>query len=76
MLDTTKTMFDKDFVDFEIAIKNLENSLQSFVNTSFETIPSTEAALELLQKFQSIIKRQVLVSDLEQKQMVIFQLRS
>lgn len=73
MLDTTKTMFDKDYVDFDISIKNLENQLQSFVNTSFETIPSTEAALELLQKFQSIIKRQVLIADLEQKQMVIFQ---
>mgnify|MGYP003304658885 CR=1 FL=1 len=41
MLDTSKTMFDKVFGDFESAIHDLEVQLQGFVNTSFETIPNT-----------------------------------
>jgi len=73
LLDATKTTFEKDYVDFEVAIHHLEVSLQGFVNTSFETIPSTDAALELLNKFQDIIHRKVLIADLDQKQLVIFQ---
>lgn len=73
VLDTNKASFDRDFVEFENSIHNLELQLQGFVNTSFETIPNTEAALSLLHTFQSIIKREMLLADLGQKHMVIFQ---
>jgi len=73
ILDFNKQSFEMDFLSFKAAIADLESILQGFINSSFETIPSTAEALNLLSKFQKIIKRDVLVADLEQKQMVVFQ---
>jgi dynein heavy chain len=40
---------------------------------SFENITSTEHALNLLRQFQSILQRETLKQDLDDKYMVIFQ---
>jgi len=73
IFDFNKASFERDYLDFQAAIHDLEALLQGFINTSFETIPSTEAALDLLARFQKIITRESLQADLDQKQMVIFQ---
>lgn len=73
ILDYNKTSFERDYLDFQSAIHDLESMIQGFINLSFETIPSTEAALTLLARFQKIIQRDTLQSDLDQKQMIIFQ---
>ena len=46
---------------------------QGFINSSFENITSTEHALNLLRQFQSILQRDSLKQDLDDKYMVIFQ---
>eukprot|EP01012_Entosiphon_sulcatum_P023115 TRINITY_DN280_c0_g1_i7.p1 TRINITY_DN280_c0_g1~~TRINITY_DN280_c0_g1_i7.p1 ORF type:complete len:2218 (+),score=554.82 TRINITY_DN280_c0_g1_i7:76-6729(+) len=72
LLDYTKPAFDKDYIEFNKNIQELESSLQVFINSSFENITSTVNALALLKKFQSILKRENLKNDLESKYMVIF----
>ena len=64
--------FDRDYVEFNVDISNLEGSLQQFINQSFENIGSIEHALKLLHKFQSILQRESLKSDLDSKLHVIF----
>eukprot|EP00798_Chlamydomonas_sp_ICE-L_P031303 gene31303-6451_t len=73
LLDFFRNQFDRDFLEFNVNIHDLEIQLQGFVNTSFENITSTDHALSLLAQFQAILLRQTLRDDLESKYMVIFQ---
>ncbi|GFR42148.1 hypothetical protein Agub_g3000 [Astrephomene gubernaculifera] len=73
LLDYSKNAFDRDFLEFNVNINDLELQLQGFVNASFENITSTEHALCLLAQFQAIMQRETLKQDLENKYMVIFQ---
>ena len=72
LLDFTDSKFDRDLMDFEVQIHDLETQLQSFINSAFENISSTEQALNLLQQFQTILQRDTLRADLQDKYMVIF----
>eukprot|EP01028_Stygiella_incarcerata_P006636 TRINITY_DN270_c0_g1_i1.p1 TRINITY_DN270_c0_g1~~TRINITY_DN270_c0_g1_i1.p1 ORF type:complete len:4523 (-),score=1222.92 TRINITY_DN270_c0_g1_i1:192-13760(-) len=72
LLDHTKAQFDRDYAEFNKSIEGLETALQVFINASFENITSTENALMLLRKFQSILQRENLMADLDSKYMVIF----
>ena len=47
--------------------------MQQFINQSFESITSIEHSLRLLRKFQSILQRESLKSDLDSKLNIIFQ---
>jgi dynein heavy chain len=64
--------FDTEYKSFDIHITELETSLQVTINSSFENIPSTETALALLKKFQTILQTETFKSDLDSKYMVIF----
>ena len=57
LLDFYKTQFDRDFLEFNVNIHDLELALQAFINTSFQQISSTEHALNLLRQFQAILVR-------------------
>jgi dynein heavy chain len=72
LLDFTKNQFDRDFLEFNVSIHELETALQGFINASFENIMSTEHALGLLKQFQAILQRDSLQADLDSKYMVIF----
>ena len=58
LLDYQSNKFDRDYVEFNIAISDLEGSLQQFINQSFENITSIEQSLTLLKKFQTILQRE------------------
>lgn len=73
LMDFSKNQFDRDFLEFNVNIHDLEVALQGFINSSFENITSTEHALVLIKQFQSILQRDTLRADLENKYMVIFQ---
>ena len=72
LLDYTKNQFDRDYLEFNVSIHELETSLQSFINSSFENIMSTEHALNMLKQFQAVLQRDNLKADLDSKYMVIF----
>eukprot|EP01042_Synura_sphagnicola_P000006 gene6-7_t len=72
LLDFHNNRFDRDFVDFNLRMGELEASLQSFINKSFENIGSIEQSLALLKRYQTILHRDNLRSDLDTKLTVIF----
>lgn len=72
LLDFHNNRFDRDYVDFNVKMQELETSLQHFINRSFENINSIEQSLSLLKKYQAILHRENLRSDLDSKLTVIF----
>jgi dynein heavy chain len=72
LLDFLNNRFDRDYVEFNVRISDLESALQQFINQSFESISSIETSLKLLKKFKSILQRDSLRADLESKYVVIF----
>lgn len=72
LLDFHSNKFDRDYVEFNVRIADLETALQQFINHSFENIGSITTSLHLLKKFQSILQRDSLRADLESKYTVIF----
>ena len=59
LLDFMLNQFDRDYLEFNANIHELESSLQGFINSSFENITSTEQALSMLKKFQAILQRKL-----------------
>lgn len=72
LLDFHNNRFDRDYVDFNVKMNELETSLQHFINRSFENIGSIEQSLSLLKRYQTILHRENLRSDLDSKLSVIF----
>ena len=72
LLDYQRNAFDKEYMAFNKKVVHLEQYLQVFINTWFENISSSEQALEVLKKFKSILKRESLQTELENKYTVIF----
>jgi dynein heavy chain, axonemal len=73
LLDYQRNEFDRDYVEFNAKIQELEGRLQLFINRSFESITSIEQSLALLKKFQDILHRDSLRADLDDKLNIIFQ---
>ncbi|OLQ04248.1 Dynein gamma chain, flagellar outer arm [Symbiodinium microadriaticum] len=71
-IDFHHNRFDRDYVEFNVRISDLESSLRQFINQSFEAIASIDSSLKLLTKFQAILQRDSLRQDLENKFAVIF----
>jgi dynein heavy chain len=72
LLDFHSNRFDRDYVDFNVKMNELEASLQQFINRSFENVGSIESSLSLLKKYQDILHRENLRSDLDSKLSIIF----
>lgn len=73
LLDYHNNKFDRDYVEFNVKISDLEASLQQFINQSFSNIKSIEHSLQLLKKFQSILQRDNLKTDLDSRLNTVFQ---
>jgi dynein heavy chain len=73
LLDFNNNKFDRDYVEFNVKITDLEANLQAFINQSFDSISNIEHSLQLLKKFQNILQRESLKSDLDSKLNNIFQ---
>ena len=58
LLDFMLNQFDRDYLEFNANIHELESALQGFINSSFENITSTEQALNMLKQFQAILQRE------------------
>lgn len=60
LLDYAKTIFDRDYLEYNVNVVELEGALQNVVNSSFESMTSTIQALNLLRRFESILQREAL----------------
>ena len=54
LLGFDSNKFDRDYVEFNVQISELEGSLQDFINASFDSITDIEQSLNLLKRFQQI----------------------
>lgn len=68
----TNTEFDRDYVEFNVAVDGLEIKLQRFITDAFATVKSVASSLDLLRKFEQVLKRESLASDLNEKAVGIF----
>jgi dynein heavy chain len=73
LLDYHNNKFDRDYVEFNVHITDLEGRLQHFVNSSFESTASISHSLNLLKRFRAILHRDTLKADLDSKMSIIFQ---
>lgn len=56
LLEFLNNRFDRDYVEFNVRVSELEGALQEFINQSFQNIASIDTSLKLLSKFQSILQ--------------------
>ncbi|KAA0176015.1 hypothetical protein FNF27_02407 [Cafeteria roenbergensis] len=73
LLQFTNNAFDRDFVEFNVNINEVENMMQQHVNKAFERPHTIDASLQLLRKFRGIMRRPALEADLADKLHVVFQ---
>jgi dynein heavy chain len=72
LLDYDKSAFDEDLLGFDASIRDVERSLIRFINSSFETVSTTEASLLAMRQFQPVLDRPMLKDDLDSKLTGIF----
>ena len=65
--------FDRDFVEFNVDVSTLESKLQQFIDKNFDVVSSIQDSLRLLRKINTILKRDSLKSQINQKYTIIFQ---
>lgn len=58
LLNFEQNTFDRDFVEFNVAVSSSETQLQQYIKKNFEVARSVEDSLKLLRKFRAILKRQ------------------
>lgn len=72
LLAFTSTDFDRDYVEFNVSVDRLEVKLQSFIQVAFASIKSVSASLDLLLKFETVLKRETLTAELQEKAIAVF----
>ena len=72
LLEYSSNHFDRRFVEFNVGVSKLEQDLEGYINKSFEKISSIDNSLKLLKKFETILKRGSLQTQLTNKYNLIF----
>ena len=72
LLEFQNSKFDRDFVEFNVKIGKLEGQLLEFVNKSFENVTNIKHSLKVLNNFKRTLKRDSVISSLDEKMGVIF----
>lgn len=73
LLDYHNNKFDRDYVEFNVYISDLETKVQQYVNRAFESLSSITHSLQLLKQFKKVFHRESLKSELDSKLSLIFQ---
>ena len=73
LLDYHNNKFDRDYVEFNVRISELENKVQQYVTRAFESVSSITHSLQLLKQFQRVLHRESLKAELDSKLNLIFQ---
>jgi len=72
LLQYDQDQFDRDLIEFNVKISDLEGVVQQFIDESFTNTKSIENSLLLLQRFRTVLQRESLKKDLDSKLNVIF----
>ena len=72
MLDYSRNTFDRDSLDFDSHVSDLENDIRSLLHSLFKATTSTEQSLSLWSEFSSIINWPSLQRDVNTKLNMLF----
>jgi len=73
LLDFKDDTFDRDFVEFNVEVSQVENMLAQYIDSNFAVIVNIEDSLKLLRKFDAILDRNNLKAGLKSKYGLLFQ---
>lgn len=73
LLDQSRNVFDRDFVEFNVEVSNVETMLQAYIDKQFDSITNIDDSLKLLRKFKAILHRNNLKNGLNSKYNLLFQ---
>jgi len=71
LLDFMDGVFDKDYVEFNVRVSEVEMSLRKYIDRNFDHVTNIEDSLKLLRKFRFILKRPMLEKALYEKYEVL-----
>ncbi|KAL4452763.1 hypothetical protein ABPG75_008425, partial [Micractinium tetrahymenae] len=71
-LDYGRTQFDRDLLEFNVQINDLEAALQDVIDASFARAATTEQSLLLLRQFECLLQRDSFRADLDVKYLAAF----
>ena len=69
VMDVESKKFDDDFYEFRSVIKELERRLGSVIIQGFEDCVTVGTAFKLFDSFEGLLEREIIMADLEKKQM-------
>lgn len=72
LLDYKKNDFDINFVSFNANVSQIESRLMQFISEKVSQVQIIEQSIRFLEKFKTILKRDNLKKELEQKSAVLF----
>lgn len=72
LLNQNDNTFDRDFVEFNVEVSQVETELTDYIHEQFKNITNIEDSLKLLRKFKAILHRPNLKETLNKKYNVLF----
>ena len=72
LLDYKDNDFDIDFVSFNAHVSQIESKLMQYISEKVSQVKSIEQSIRFLEKFKTILKRENLKKELDQKSSVLF----
>ena len=76
VMDVDVRRFDDDFYVFRSTIKSLERRLAAVLTQGFDDTPTIYARFKLLDSFEDLLERPIILDELEKKQLALVQVRS
>lgn len=72
LLDITNSKFEKEYVQFNLGISEIENELHKIINEEFKNLNSIEKKLKLLSKYEKILTKPNLQQNLKSEKIEIY----
>ena len=74
IMDIEKKQFEDDFFKFRQRIKELERRLSSVLTQSFDDCDTLVGKFKLLESFEGLLTREIILDELEKKQITLLEL--
>lgn len=74
IMDIEKKQFADDFFKFRQRIKELERRLASVLTQSFDDCDTLVGKFKLLESFEGLLTREIILDELEKKQITLLEL--
>ena len=73
-MDIEKREFDDDFFEFRQSIKELDRRVSAVLTQAFDDCDTIVGKFKLLESFEGLLSRPIILDELERKQIVLIEL--